>query len=160
MVTDVDERGLEVKYKDGRVERIDAVTKVWTGHWPANRAPVLEEADVPLANRAVTGGASVTATARYRDPEGRPLRYEWEIRRESDDRREGGDREREPELVAGCITDSTGDGRVVVQAPRAAGGYRLFVTVRDGEGSGCIDNWPFAVAGEKTIAPAESADRP
>jgi len=29
MVTDVDERGLEVKHKDGRVERINAVTKVW-----------------------------------------------------------------------------------------------------------------------------------
>ena len=29
MVTDVDERGLQVKYKDGRVERINAVTKVW-----------------------------------------------------------------------------------------------------------------------------------
>jgi NADH dehydrogenase len=29
MVTDVDERGLQVQYKDGRVERINAVTKVW-----------------------------------------------------------------------------------------------------------------------------------
>ncbi len=29
MVTGVDERGLEVKFKDGRVERISAVTKVW-----------------------------------------------------------------------------------------------------------------------------------
>lgn len=29
MVTDVDERGLEVKYKDGRVERINTVTKIW-----------------------------------------------------------------------------------------------------------------------------------
>ena len=29
MVTDVDERGLEVKYKDGRTERIEAVTKMW-----------------------------------------------------------------------------------------------------------------------------------
>jgi len=29
MVTDVDERGLEVRFKDGRVERIEAVTKVW-----------------------------------------------------------------------------------------------------------------------------------
>jgi NADH dehydrogenase len=29
MVTDVDERGLVVKYKDGRTERIDAVTKMW-----------------------------------------------------------------------------------------------------------------------------------
>jgi NADH:ubiquinone reductase (H+-translocating) len=29
MVTDVDERGIEVSYKDGRVEKIAAVTKVW-----------------------------------------------------------------------------------------------------------------------------------
>jgi NADH dehydrogenase len=29
MVTALDERGLEVQYKDGRVERINAVTKVW-----------------------------------------------------------------------------------------------------------------------------------
>ncbi|MEJ7833617.1 MAG: NAD(P)/FAD-dependent oxidoreductase [Nocardioides sp.] len=29
MVTDVDERGLEVEHRDGRVERIDSVTKVW-----------------------------------------------------------------------------------------------------------------------------------
>jgi NADH:ubiquinone reductase (H+-translocating) len=29
MVTDVDERGLTVRYKDGREERVDAVTKVW-----------------------------------------------------------------------------------------------------------------------------------
>lgn len=29
MVTDVDERGLELKYKSGTTERIDAVTKVW-----------------------------------------------------------------------------------------------------------------------------------
>ncbi len=29
MVTDVDERGLVVKFKDGRAERIDSVTKVW-----------------------------------------------------------------------------------------------------------------------------------
>ncbi len=29
MVTDVDERGIEVKYKDGRTEKIDAVTKIW-----------------------------------------------------------------------------------------------------------------------------------
>jgi NADH:quinone reductase (non-electrogenic) len=29
MVTDVDERGIEMKYKDGRVERINTVTKIW-----------------------------------------------------------------------------------------------------------------------------------
>ncbi|WP_435742401.1 NAD(P)/FAD-dependent oxidoreductase [Nocardioides sp. SYSU DS0663] len=29
MVTDVDERGLEMKFKDGRTERLQAVTKIW-----------------------------------------------------------------------------------------------------------------------------------
>ena len=29
MVTDVDERGIEVQYKDGRTEKIEAVTKIW-----------------------------------------------------------------------------------------------------------------------------------
>ncbi len=29
MVTDVDERGIEVEYKDGRTERIESVTKMW-----------------------------------------------------------------------------------------------------------------------------------
>lgn len=36
MVTDVDERGLTVKYKDGTAQRIDAVAKVWAAGVQAN----------------------------------------------------------------------------------------------------------------------------
>ncbi len=36
MVTDVDERGLEVKFKDGHVERINSVTKIWAAGVQAN----------------------------------------------------------------------------------------------------------------------------
>jgi NADH dehydrogenase len=36
MVTDVDERGIEMKFKDGRVERVDAVTKIWAAGVAAN----------------------------------------------------------------------------------------------------------------------------
>ena len=36
MVTDVDERGIEVKFKDGRVERIETVTKIWAAGVQAN----------------------------------------------------------------------------------------------------------------------------
>jgi NADH dehydrogenase len=35
-VTDVDERGIEMKFKDGRVERIDTVTKIWAAGVQAN----------------------------------------------------------------------------------------------------------------------------
>jgi NADH dehydrogenase len=36
MVTDVDERGIEVKYRDGRTEHIAAVTKIWAAGVQAN----------------------------------------------------------------------------------------------------------------------------
>ena len=36
MVTDLDERGIEVKYRDGRTERIAAVTKIWAAGVQAN----------------------------------------------------------------------------------------------------------------------------
>jgi NADH dehydrogenase len=36
MVTEVDERGLEVKFKDGRTERIDSVAKIWAAGVQAN----------------------------------------------------------------------------------------------------------------------------
>src|SRR3954465_3349508 len=36
MVTDVDERGIEMKFKDGRSERIDTVTKIWAAGVQAN----------------------------------------------------------------------------------------------------------------------------
>jgi hypothetical protein len=125
---------------------VDAVTKAWTGDWPTNRAPVLDEAAVPLAGQTVKPGSTVTALARYRDPEGRPLTYQWEVRRESDDRREGGDQERVPPAVEGCIIEANDSGSAAVRAPAEPGAYRLFVTVRDREGSGCMDNWPFQVA--------------
>ncbi|GAA4685206.1 NAD(P)/FAD-dependent oxidoreductase [Nocardioides nanhaiensis] len=50
MVTDVDERGLEVKYKDGRTERIAAVTKVWAAGVQASPlgAVLAEKTGAPL----------------------------------------------------------------------------------------------------------------
>ncbi len=50
MVTDVDERGLEVKHKDGRVERIDAVTKVWAAGVQASHLTetLAEQTGAPL----------------------------------------------------------------------------------------------------------------
>lgn len=123
----------------------DAVAEAWTGRWPANRAPVLGAIDVPLAGKRI-GAATVTKVrVAYRDPEGDPLDYSWEVRAESVDRREGGDAEQTPRLVEGCVSGDTPDGAATITAPRDPGPYRLFVTVRDGKGSGCSDNWPFFV---------------
>lgn len=123
----------------------DAVSEAWTGHWPANRAPVLGDVDVPLAGRHIAAATTTRVAVAYRDPEGDPLTYAWEVRAESSDRREGGDAERVPRLVEGCVRMERHDGSATVVAPAEPGAYRLFVTVRDGNGSGCSDNWPFFV---------------
>jgi len=123
----------------------DAMAEAWTGSWPNNRAPILGDTRVPLANRRVKTATTFDVLAPYHDPEGDALRYYWEVRRESTDRREGGDAERVPEEVPKCIVRADDSGNATIRVPSAPGAYRLFVTVRDGKGSGCIDNWPFFV---------------
>ena len=50
MVTDLDERGLEMKFKDGRIERIDSVTKIWAAGVQANKLgqTLSEQTGAPL----------------------------------------------------------------------------------------------------------------
>ncbi|WP_244930233.1 NAD(P)/FAD-dependent oxidoreductase [Nocardioides sp. W7] len=50
MVTDVDERGIEMKFKDGRVERINTVTKIWAAGVQANplSRTLAEQTGAPL----------------------------------------------------------------------------------------------------------------
>ncbi len=124
---------------------VDAVAEAWAGRWPANRAPVLGDVTMPLAGRRVAGKTRFEVVARYRDPEGDRLSFTWEVRRESSDRREGGDAERAPEAVPGCVVRADDAGTAEILSPAETGPYRLFVTVRDGQGSGCTDNWPFFV---------------
>lgn len=131
-----------------KTPRVDAMARAWTGRWPADRAPVLQEADVPLVGRRLEPGAIVQVRVRYRDPEDRPLAFDWEVARESTDRRVGGDAEERPEVIEGAIesTHTAPDGTAIatVRVPTQPGAYRLFLTARDGAGSAAIDNWPFA----------------
>jgi len=128
-----------------KTPRVDALVRAWTDRWPADRAPVLRETDVPLANATVAPGEKVSVRLRYEDPEEQPLTYLFEVVAESTDRREGGDAERAPHAVAGAVQRSGRDGDVEVTAPTNPGAYRLFVTVRDGAGSATVDNWCFRV---------------
>lgn len=128
-----------------KTPRVDAIVRAWTGKWPADRAPVLKEVDVPLANATLKPGQKVAVRVRYDDPEGRPLAHLFEVIGESTDRREGGDKERAPAAIAGTIHVAADDGRAEISAPRQEGNYRLFVTVKDGAGSAAVDNWCFRV---------------
>lgn len=128
-----------------KTPRVDALVRAWTGKWPADRAPVLKEAEVPLANATLKPGQKVAVHVHYEDPEAKPLTHHFEVIGESTDRREGGDAERAPGSVAGAVCGGDGEGQAEVTAPSQPGAYRLFVTVTDGSGSAAVDNWCFQV---------------
>ncbi len=65
MVTDVDERGLELKFKDGRTETINAVTKIWAAGVQAS-ALGRPSPSRPAPRWTVPGGSRSTPTSRCR----------------------------------------------------------------------------------------------
>lgn len=126
-----------------KLPSVDAVSRAWTGAWPANRCPRIESFTAPgLA--AVNPGQSIEVKLDAADPDGDPLALDWRIATESTDRKEGGDREHAPEEKPLAI-EAAGDKAWKFEAPKEKGAYRLFLYVRDGKGAASAENIPFLV---------------
>lgn len=129
-------------------ESVDVMQYVWTGEWPNNRAPRIEAPT--LDGRTATDdirlqpGQSVPAQIAATDPEGDPLRYVWEVRREQTVLSHGGDDEPETEALPG-LAAPTDAPETTMTAPEEPGAYRLFVSIYDGAGSAAHANLPFYV---------------
>ena len=136
---------------DGRrTEAADALQRVWTGRWPANRAPQLHDVlvdgkrasdDVRLAP-----GGSYVASVRAADPDRDALTYDWRVMRESDATQSGGDPEDIPEEFRLPNSDVR-SAEVSWRAPQEPGAYRLYVYVDDDQGGAAHANVPFLVVG-------------
>ncbi len=129
-------------------EVMDQLQHLWSGRWPANRAPVLTAftangADA-FSSVYVEPRSVVTFEAAVSDPDGETLRYEWELLPESTDIRAGGDAETRPEAVRLNAVRRAG-GMLVLRAPRTEGAYRMFVYAYDGNGNVATANFPFYV---------------
>jgi hypothetical protein len=131
-----------------KTESVDVMQYLWTGEWPENRAPRIERPtlDGQTATDDVTlqPGQTVPAEVVATDPEGDTLRYEWEVREESQAQTEGGDDEEVPALIEGAV-DPSDAAQVTVTTPTEPGAYRLFVNVYDGNNSAAHANIPFYV---------------
>jgi hypothetical protein len=102
--------------EDGSVtEAVDVMHHAWTGDWPQNRSPRLEE--LYLDNRIAEDSIELKPAGRHvaraiaADPDGDPLTWRWVLRRESDATQVGGDPEEVPELIRGRLVaaaDGTG----------------------------------------------------
>jgi hypothetical protein len=133
-----------------RTERVNAMQYLWTGQWPAKRAPVIEELaiDGKLAATSVylQPGSSHTATlhTHTRDPEGTPLVLRWEIMPEVMRAGYAGIGEKRSQPISGLIQKAD-EREIVFTAPKLEGAYRVFVFVLDSQGNAATANIPFFV---------------
>ncbi len=119
--------------KEGKAtETVDAVEYAWKGKKPENPAPELlkvvlngQAANTDLSLKSQEMNEARVEIA-YQGKE--KLTYYWEILKESDDKKEGGDAEKEAEAVTGLIKGN-GKESISFRAPLVQGAYRLFVTI-------------------------------
>jgi len=128
-----------------RTPRVDAMAYAWSGKWPENRTPKLISLESPLAFKSIKAGSKSHAEADIIDREGDELRYVWDIRAESTDRKEGGDKEAVPPSFPDSIIAGQATSKITIKAPEREGGYRLFVVAYDGQGGAVAHNVPFYV---------------
>ncbi len=129
-------------------ESIDAMQYAWTGQWPENRSPRLNdfllEGQRATDNIRLKSGKTYSAEVKTTDPDGDELMYHWEIMKESSATSTGGDAENVPDVMYGLFPEN-GDRGATFKAPSQRGAYRLFIYVEDGHDHVAHANIPFWV---------------
>lgn len=128
-----------------RTATVDAMTYLWSGKWPAYRAPTITP--IECSGTEFVAGETVSAAIKSESPYGSPIVATWTVRAETKVKRFAGEGEkaepeRRPESLQ--ITDQAGF-RIKFKAPSVPGPYRLFVTVRDARGAAAVANIAFRV---------------
>jgi hypothetical protein len=129
-------------------EAVNVMQFVWTGKWPANRAPRIASLRIdgkqPLDSVYLPPQTPHAAQVAADDPEGDSLRFDWQVLPEPTKFGYGGMGERKPKALPGLVRLADA-AKVTLTAPAAEGAYRLFVVVRDGKGNAATANIPFFV---------------
>lgn len=125
-------------------EPVEVMAETWGGKPPGgdNHAPRILSFQLngPASfGRATPTKASLSAT----DPDGDPLKVEWQIMAETTVRSVGGDAEPVPPSFSQGLRQPSDTGVSILELE--PGRYRLFVTVRDGRGAAATGNIPFEV---------------
>jgi hypothetical protein len=134
-----------------RTEAAGLMQYLWTGRWPANRAPQIGALTID-GKRAVESvylqpGTSHTGKVDVNDPDGDKVRIEWEVLPEPKGYGYAGRGEKRPAAVTG-LKEGQSENGISFKSPKEEGAYRLFVTVYDGKGNAGTGNVPFYVRGE------------
>ena len=121
---------------------VDAMQRIWTGEWPANRAP--EISSIMIKGKNVRQSVSIYPSNYFNatDPEGDSLTYAWSVKPESSATEEGGDFESAIENVRGAKT-SPHAASVRIRTPSKPAPYRVFVCMYANEGLAAHANISF-----------------
>lgn len=138
---------------DGRrLGAVDAMTKNWTGSYPANRCPQISGLSLDKSGN-LQPGTVLHAEVSASDPEGDTLSYQWVLRSDAGTIGEGGDpQEAESAFDAAVVSQAN---RATITMPEGGGGYRLFVYVDDGHGGAAVANAPLNVAAPMALRSAK-----
>jgi hypothetical protein len=140
---------------------VDELTRLWTGAYPANRAPLTQSITLdkrpPGASIRVLAGTSVNARVTSIDPDGDRLTTRWELMEEVRARSAGGHHEATPDIVPlqgvpGEVSRQKGSSHEAEDiatlkfvVPARPGEYRLFAYSSDRHNAVGTANIPFLV---------------
>ncbi|QQL48920.1 glycoside hydrolase family 2 TIM barrel-domain containing protein [Mucilaginibacter ginkgonis] len=129
-------------------EVVDVMQYLWTGKYPANRAPHLSTLMLDGKQSSdfiyLQPGKSYALNYNVTDANGDTLTPRWELLPESTDLKNGGDRESRPQAIVGSVKISK-PGEATLKAPNQAGAYRIFLYISDGKNKVATGNIPFYV---------------
>lgn len=131
-----------------KTEAVDVMQFLWTGEWPANRAPQLQQflmnGLTAYDNVIVSVSEVIKAQVLVSDPDDDKLKYRYEILSEVplEKQSDGGDFEPRPETV---FSKDSNENMLTLAAPDKPGEYRLFIYVFDGQNNAATANIPFFV---------------
>ncbi|MEP9351094.1 glycosyl hydrolase [Xanthobacter sp. KR7-225] len=126
-------------------ESVEAMAEAWGGRVPGgsgNRAPRILSFRLGGADSA-PAGTDLRALLAATDPDGDPLRVEWQVMAETAAKSVGGDPEPVPPAFPEALMDGAATGARIHGLP--AGRYRVLAYVRDGRGAAATANLPFEV---------------
>lgn len=131
---------------------IDELTRMWTGQYPANRAPQSKAITIDntqaIENIRLKPSQPATVKVQVTDPEGEPLTHEWVLMKEVETPSQGGHFEAKPAVLALQIITSNVQPDYVEMTfniPDEVGEYRLFNYAHDGKNKVGNANIPFMV---------------
>lgn len=129
-------------------EVVDVMQFLWSGRWPDNKAPHIYSLQIDgkkaIENVYLSPNGNFNVLATAIDPDKDKLSYRWELLPEPTEVGEGGDYEAKPKAMEARIIPGI-NGKAILKAPAAAGIYRLFVYITDGNNNVATANIPFCV---------------